>query len=108
MPVCVCMCLTCVRVHMLVCVCVCTDVLVAQRDGLHEVQPLGVHLDEGEDVPRLHRLAQRVQAGRRAPGAGGARRLPAGEALVRVFSRDEVLPRLPVGDKQDVRGLVHY
>lgn len=72
---------------------------VGQRDGLHEVDPLGVDLDEGEDVPGLHRVAQRVKPRRHI------RTLLPGEALLRVFGRDEVLPRLPGGGHERTQTL---
>lgn len=37
-----------------------TDVSVGQRDGLHEVDSLGEHLDQGEDVAGFDRVAQCV------------------------------------------------
>lgn len=67
----------------------CTDVSVGQRDGLHQVDPLGVDLDEGEDVPGLHGVTQCVEP-RRPVGT-----LLPGEAFLRVLCRDEVFPRLP-------------
>lgn len=70
---------------------VCTDVSVGQRYGLHEVDPLGVDLDEGEDVAGLHCVAQRVEPRR------GVRTLLPRVAFLGVFGRDEVFPRLPGG-----------
>ena len=63
---------------------------VGQRYGLHEVHSLGVDLDEGEDVPGLHRVTQRVE-----PRHGVRTFLP-GESFLCVFGGDEVFPRLPV------------
>lgn len=68
-----------------------TDVSVGQRDGLHEVDALGEHLDQGEDVAGFDGVTQRVQPGRRVGTL-----LP-GEALLGVLGHDEVLPRLPAG-----------
>lgn len=68
-----------------------THVSVCQRNGLHQVDSFGVNLDEGEDVPGLHRVAQRVEPG------GGVGALPASEALFGVLGGDEILPRLPDG-----------
>lgn len=62
---------------------------VGQRNGLHEVDPLGVDLDEREHVSGLHRVAERVEP-RRHVGTSLA-----GEALLRVLGGDEVFPRLP-------------
>lgn len=70
---------------------VCTDVSVGQRYGLHEVDPLGVDLDEGEDVPGLHCVTQRVEPRRRIGTL-----LP-GVTFLCVFGCDEVFPRLPGG-----------
>lgn len=64
---------------------------VGQRNGLHEVDALCEHLDQGEDVAGFDRIAQRVQPGRRVGTF-----LP-GKALLRVLGYDEVLPRLPAG-----------
>lgn len=69
----------------------CTDVSVGQRYGLHEVDSLGVDLDEGEDVPGLHRVTQRVEPGRRIGTL-----LPR-ETFLSVLGSDEVFPRLPGG-----------
>lgn len=69
----------------------CTDVSVVQRYGLHEVDSLGIHLDEGENVSGLHGVTQRVEARR------CVRTLLPGKALLCVFGRDEVFPRLPSG-----------
>lgn len=68
-----------------------TDMSVGQRDGLHEVDALGEHLDQGEDVAGFDGVAQRVQ-----PGRWVGTLLP-GEALLGVLGHDEVLPRLPAG-----------
>lgn len=67
---------------------------VGERDWLHEVHPLGIDLDEGEDVSSLHRLAERVKPrhGIRIPFLG--------ETFVYVFGCDEVFPRLP-GEQKD-------
>lgn len=64
---------------------------VGQRDGLHEVDSLGEHLDQGEDVAGFDCVAQRVQP-RRCIGTF----LP-GKALLGVLCYDEVFPRLPAG-----------
>lgn len=68
-----------------------THVSVCQRNGLHQVDSFGVNLDEGEDVPGLHRVAQCVEPGR---GVGA---LPASEALFGVLGGDVIFPRLPDG-----------
>lgn len=73
----------------------CTDMPVGQRNGLHEVHPLSVDLDEGEDVSGLHCVAQRVELRRRI------RTLLLGETFLRVFGCDEVFPRLPGGEHED-------
>lgn len=67
----------------------CTDVSVCQRDGLHQVHSLGVNLDEGEDVPGLHRVAQGVEP------RGRVRTLLPSESLFCVLGGDEIFPRLP-------------
>lgn len=69
----------------------CTDVSVCQRDGLHQVHSLGVNLDEGEDVPSLHRVAQRVE-----PRGRVGTLLPS-ESLFSVLGGDEIFSRLPDG-----------
>lgn len=68
-----------------------TYVSVGQRDGLHEVDSLGEHLDQGEDVSGFDRIAQCVQ-----PGCGVGTFLP-GKALLGVLGYDVVFPRLPMG-----------
>lgn len=72
---------------------VATDVSVGERDGLHEVDTLCEHLDQGEDVAGFDRVAQCVQP-RRHVGTF----LP-GKALLGVLGYDEVLPRLPAGEE---------
>lgn len=67
----------------------CTDVSVCQRDGLHQVHSLGVDLDEREDVPGLHRVAQSVEP------RGRVGTLPPSESLFCVLGGDEIFPRLP-------------
>lgn len=74
----------------------CTDVSVGQRYGLHEIDSLGVDLDEGEDVPGLHCVTQRVQP-RRWIGA-----LLPRETFLCVLGGDEVFPRLPGGRYDEV------
>lgn len=69
----------------------CTDVSVCQRYGLHQVHSLGVNLDEGEDVPGLHRVAQRVE-----PRGRVGTLLPS-ESLFSVLGGDEIFPCLPDG-----------
>lgn len=61
---------------------------VSQRYGLHEIDSLGVDLDEREDVSSLHGFTQRVEAGRRVQTLFG-------KALLCVFGYDEVFSRLP-------------
>lgn len=73
----------------------CTDVSVGQRYGLHEVDSLGVDLDEGENVSSLHGVAQRVKPRRRIGTL-----LPC-ETLLCVFGCDEVFPRLPGGGHEE-------
>lgn len=63
---------------------------VRQRDGLHQVHSLGVNLDEGEDVPGLHRVAQSVE-----PRGRVGTLLPC-KSLFCVLGGDEIFPRLPV------------
>lgn len=67
----------------------CTDVSVCQRYGLHQVHSLGINLDEGEDVPGLHRVAQRVE-----PRGRVGTLLPC-KPLFCVLGGDEIFPRLP-------------
>lgn len=68
---------------------------VGQRYGLHEVDSLSVDLDEGEDVPGLHCVTQRVEPRRRV------RTLLPGEAFLSVLGGDEVFPRLPGGRHEE-------
>lgn len=77
----------------------CTDMPVGQRNRLHEVHPLSVDLDEGEDVSGLHCIAQRVKPRRRI------RTLLLGKTFLRVFGCDEVFPRLPGGEHEDTDAL---
>lgn len=69
----------------------CTDVSVCQRYGLHQVHSLGVNLDEGEDVPSLHCVAQRVE-----PRGRVGTLLPS-KSLFSVLGGDEIFPCLPDG-----------
>lgn len=69
----------------------CTDMSIRQRYGLHQVHSLGVNLDEGEDVPSLHSVAQRVE-----PRGRVGTLLPS-ESLLGVLGSDEILPGLPDG-----------
>lgn len=68
-----------------------TDMSIRQRYGLHQVHSLGVNLDEGEDVPSLHSVAQRVE-----PRGRVGTLLPS-ESLLGVLGSDEILPGLPDG-----------
>lgn len=69
----------------------CTDMSIGQRYGLHEVHSLSIDLDEGEDVPGLHSVTQRMEPRRRIGTL-----LP-GKAFLSVLGSDEVFPRLPGG-----------
>lgn len=83
--------------------CVCDDgnlkscassyVFVGLWDGLHQVHPLSVDLDERQDVSVPDGLVKNLQPGRSVSTA------PLGEALLRVLRRDVVLPHLP-GNQQ--------
>lgn len=67
----------------------CTDVSVCQRYGLHQVHSLGVNLDEREDVPGLHRVAQSVE-----PRGRVGTLLPS-KSLFCILGGDEIFPCLP-------------
>lgn len=69
----------------------CTDVSVGQRYGLHQVNSLGIDLDEREDIPSLHCVAQRPE-----PRCRIGTFLP-GKTFFRVLGGDEIFPRLPGG-----------
>ena len=58
-------------------------------EGLHKLHPLGVDLDQSQQVPGLHRLTQVHHLGQ-----GRRTRLP-GEAVVHVLRVDELLPCCP-------------
>lgn len=64
---------------------------IGQRNGLHEVNSLGIDLDEGDDVPGFHGVTQRVKLRCRLWTL-----LPS-ETFLRVLGGDEVFPCLPGG-----------
>lgn len=68
-----------------------TDVSIGQRYGLHQVNSLGVDLDEREDIPSFHCVTQRLEPRRRIGTL-----LP-GKTFFRVLGGDEIFPRLPGG-----------
>lgn len=62
---------------------------VGLRAGLHQVHPLCIDLDQGQDVSVPDSLIQNLQSG----GVVGTE--PPSEALLRVLGGDVILPRLP-------------
>lgn len=66
------------------------------RDGLHQVHPLSVDLDQRQYVPVLHGVVQNLHSGR------GVMTKVLSKALLCVLGRDVVFPRLP-GDRDAQR-----
>lgn len=65
------------------------------RERLHQFDPLGVNLDEGQQVPGLNRLEQLDHL-----GCGGRAGLP-GVLVVHVLGIYELLPHRPVPEDRN-------
>lgn len=74
-----------------------TYVFFGLRDGLHQVHPLSVDLDQRQDVPVPDGLVQSLHSG------GGVSAEVLNKTLLRVLGCDVVFPRLP-GDDQSGDG----